>query len=121
MVWDHRVALSFDETEAFLEWLGEPTPGSGYKRATEREEYERRRNEAEIWPCINVEPPLRECPFKNTYANEHRKHYTMLEILAESEEKTIHLYCRGRRNCEYCGLLKHLSDRSDQWWNHWVA
>ncbi|WP_225308183.1 hypothetical protein [Haloarcula sp. CBA1131] len=47
MVWDRRVALSFDETEAFLEWLGEPMPSSEYKWVTELEEYERRRDEVE--------------------------------------------------------------------------
>ena len=43
MEWERRLALSFDETERFLEWLGEPTPGSEYKWALDRDEYERRR------------------------------------------------------------------------------
>ncbi|GGK84462.1 hypothetical protein [Haloarcula sebkhae] len=43
MVWDRRLALPFAETERFLQWLGDPTPGSAYKWAVEREEYERRR------------------------------------------------------------------------------
>ncbi|MBX0288724.1 hypothetical protein EGH22_20550 [Halomicroarcula sp. F28] len=44
MEWERRLALSFDETECFLEWLGEPTPGSGYKWTLDRDEYERRRD-----------------------------------------------------------------------------
>ena len=43
MEWERRLALSFDETERFLEWLGEPTPGSEYKWALDRDEYERQR------------------------------------------------------------------------------
>ena len=40
MVWDRRVALSFDETEDFLTWLGEPTLGSEYKWELEYEAYD---------------------------------------------------------------------------------
>jgi len=43
MVWDRRLALSFDETEDFLGWLGESTPGSEYKWALNREDYEQHR------------------------------------------------------------------------------
>ncbi len=44
MAWDRRLALPFEETAQFLEWLGEPTPGSEHKWAIEHEEYERRRD-----------------------------------------------------------------------------
>jgi len=43
MEWERRLALSLDETERFLQWLGEPTPGSEYKWALDRDEYERHR------------------------------------------------------------------------------
>jgi len=48
MVWDRRVALCFNETESFLEWIGEPTPGSEYKWTVGRNSSSRRRNEVEI-------------------------------------------------------------------------
>jgi hypothetical protein len=40
MEWDRRLALEFDATERWLDWLGAPSPGSAYKWALERAEYE---------------------------------------------------------------------------------
>ena len=30
MMWDRRLVLPFGEAERFLQWLGDPTPGSAY-------------------------------------------------------------------------------------------
>jgi hypothetical protein len=43
MVWERRVALPIDETERFLNWLGDPTPGSEYKWTRDRDAYRQRR------------------------------------------------------------------------------
>lgn len=43
MEWERRLALSFDETERFLNWLREPTPGSEYKWILDQDEYQRQR------------------------------------------------------------------------------
>ncbi|KAB7518806.1 hypothetical protein [Halosegnis rubeus] len=38
--WDRRVALPRSVTQRWLDWLGEPTPGSEHKWATSKDEYE---------------------------------------------------------------------------------
>lgn len=45
--WERRVALPRAETEQWLEWLGEPTPGSEYKWATSAIEYRALRKSSE--------------------------------------------------------------------------
>lgn len=39
MVWDRRVALPRAKTKSWLEWLGEPSPGSEYKWCIDESEY----------------------------------------------------------------------------------
>jgi len=39
LVWDRRVALPRDETQAWLNWIGEPSPGSEYKWCIDEEAY----------------------------------------------------------------------------------
>jgi len=43
MEWQRRIALPFDDTAAFLEWLGDPPPGSEYKWTLNRPEYDQLR------------------------------------------------------------------------------
>ena len=43
MVWDRRVGLTHHQTKRWLEWIGEPTPGSEYKWCTDESAYEAER------------------------------------------------------------------------------
>lgn len=47
MEWERRVALPIEATDQWLEWVGPPTPGSEYKWATDRSEYEARREDVQ--------------------------------------------------------------------------
>lgn len=47
MEWERRLALSFDDTVRFLDWVGDATPGSEYKWLLDRSEYERERERVE--------------------------------------------------------------------------
>lgn len=43
MIWDRRVALPREKTKPWLNWIGEPSPGSEYKWCTDEATYARMR------------------------------------------------------------------------------